>query len=287
VNCRELVTCYHVRGAPKCDAAAPRAARFQTESSAVMSDAFALQPAALDPSRARLAELELRLAAREREVATLTRELQALQAKYLDAVGPHYRQLVDLERSIAEIEVRLGLRDPLEDAEDSTDADAGEASVDDDGCTERGMPTADLKAMFRKLARTIHPDLAVDEPARWRRHSLMAEANRAYAERDEDRLRLILHAWERDPDSALAGEEHAPAQVVRRRITRIEDRLVAIDTEIADLRASAIGRLQHKLAAATAQGWDLLAEMVAEVQREVRRSSARLASLNKTFGIQQ
>jgi hypothetical protein len=29
----------------------------------------------------------------------------------------------------------------------------------------------------------------------------MAEANRAYAERDEDRLRLILHAWQHDPVS--------------------------------------------------------------------------------------
>ena len=108
------------------------------------------------------------------------------------------------------------------------------------------MPSQDLKKIFRNLARTIHPDLALDEPARWRRHSLMAEANRAYAERDEDRLRLILHAWERSPDAVLGDDPEADEERLRRRIAAIEDRLLELGREFADLESSAIAQLSAR-----------------------------------------
>jgi hypothetical protein len=244
-----------------------------------MPDRFALQPAALEPSRARLAALQLQLAARETELTAASDELQQLQAKYLKAVGGFYRKLVDLEAAIVEAEIAAGLRVPAppEDAADTEDT----ADVDSafDGCSNRGAASTDLKAMYRNLAKTIHPDLALDDPARMRRHSLMAEANRAYAERDEDRLRLILHTFERSPDSVLDDDGDADESRLRRRVAMIEDRLLAIDAEFAGLHSSAIWQLKKKIDTASAQGWDLFAEMVLEVKREVRRATARLASL--------
>jgi hypothetical protein len=246
-----------------------------------MPDRFALQPAALEPSRARLAALQLQLATRETELTAASDELQQLQAKYLKAVGGFYRKLVELEAAIAEAEIAAGLRVPAppEDAADTEDAaDVEGVSA---GCSNRGVPSNDLKAMYRNLARTIHPDLALDDPARLRRHSLMAEANRAYAERDEDRLRLILHTFERSPDSVL-DDDDADESRLRRRIALIEDRLLAIDVEFAGLHASAIWELKQKIDNAKARGWDLFTEMVLEVKREVRRATARLA---KTLAI--
>jgi hypothetical protein len=241
-----------------------------------MPDRFALQPAALEPSRARLASLQLQLAARETELTAASDELQQLQAKYLKAVGGFYRKLVDLEAAIVEAEIAAGLRVPAP-PEDAADTE-GTADVEGpfEGCSNRGAPSTDLKAMYRNLARTIHPDLALDDPARLRRHSLMAEANRAYAERDEDRLRLILHTFERSPDSVL-DDDDADETRLRRRIALIEDRLLAIEAEFAGLHGSAIWQLKRKIDAANAQGWDLFAEMVLEVKREVRRATARLA----------
>jgi len=242
-----------------------------------MSDPFALQPAAHTPSRARLAELELQLAERERALAEVSTDLQDLQSRYLGAVGAHYAELADFESESVAIEIRLGLRDPLDE---DTAADAADATSDaGEGCGNRSAPSSDLKKIFRSLARSIHPDLALDEPARWRRHSLMAEANRAYAEQDEDRLRLILASWERGVDAMLI--DGADDDRVLRRIATIEARLLRIETETADLLNSAIARLKQKVDDARAQGWDLLAEMVLEVKREVGRASARLASLQR------
>ncbi len=131
--------------------------------------------------------------------------------------------------------------------------------------------------MFRDLAKVIHPDLAGDDLARYRRHSLMAEANRAYAERDGDRLRLIMRAWERSPDSLVAGDERGDGTHIDRQIASVEAQLLAIDVQFDDLRKSAIYRLKTKIDDASRQGWDLLAEMVLHVKREISTSNARLA----------
>jgi hypothetical protein len=241
---------------------------------------LALDRLPAEPARAALAALEQRLESRERALDAARGELQHLQSRYLDAVGVYYRELVELDAEMLALEIRLGLRAPA-DAE-SDDADDPATRADDgDGCGNRGAPSTDLKKMFRNLAKTLHPDLAIDEPARWRRHSLMAEANRAYAERDEDRLRLILHTWERSPEAIVGDDAGSEAERLRRRTAELEARLVAIEREFADLRDSAIGRLKIKIDEARAKGWDLMAEMVAEVKRDVGRARARIASLRR------
>lgn len=230
-----------------------------------------------DPSRARLAVLEQQVAERERVLAAFKTGLQALQARYLAEVGALYAELHALDAAIAETETRLGLRAPSEDADDEPEAPPPDAA----GCTSRSASSVDLKRIFHHVAKAIHPDRARDDAARYRRHSLMAEANRAYAERDEDRLRLILHAWERSPDAVVGDDPKAQALRLRRRAAELEDHLVRIEAEFADVRRSAIGRLQRRIDETRTQGWDLFAEMVREVKRGVARAKARLASLRR------
>lgn len=244
-----------------------------------MTDPVALERLPMEPAGAELTALEHRLDERERALGVTRGELQQLQSRYLEAVGVYYRQLVELDAETVALEIRLGLREPDEDPADDRAGSGAEASAD--GCGNRGAPSGDLKKIFRNLAKTLHPDLALDEPARWRRHSLMAEANRAYAERDEDRLRLILHAWERSPEAIVGNDAGSDLERVRRRIAELEARLAAIEREFVDLRESAIGQLRIKIDEARAKGWDLIVEMVAEVKRDVGRATARLAAVKR------
>jgi hypothetical protein len=225
--------------------------------------------------------LEAELAAREHDLTALKVELQTLQGRYLRGIGPLYRRLGEIEAAVVDAEVRRGLRPPVPDDEpDAADALPGAETALDAVCAHHATPSVDLKRIFRDVARAIHPDLALDEPARCRRHSLMAEANRAYADRDEDRLRLILRAWERDPQTE-ADNNLDEGDRVRRRLAAIDDRLAAIAIERSDLETSAICRLQRKIDEACAQGWDLFAEMTLQVEREIARASARLTSLQR------
>jgi hypothetical protein len=238
----------------------------------------AIQLAPPDADRARLLELELELAARESDLAALKDELHELQSRYLLEIGDFYAQLSALEASVVEAEIQAGIRPPCE-SDDEADAGTSTPDADTHGCSNRGAPSDDLKRVFRDLAKAIHPDLAEDELARCRRHSLMAEANRAYAERDEDRLRLIMRAWERGPEAILDDDPEAGRARVKRRLADIDARLVMIHAELADLRASAIWGLKRRIDEARQQGWDLFAEMILQVQREIRRATLRLQKL--------
>ena len=52
-----------------------------------------------------------------------------------------------------------------------------------------------FKKLYREIARQIHPDLSTNEVDRGRRTRLMAEANRAYTDGDEVKLRAVLDEW--------------------------------------------------------------------------------------------
>jgi hypothetical protein len=223
-----------------------------------------------------VAALDVQVAAREADLAALKHALQVLQAKYLEEIGPLYAELIPLDAAVAEAEIRAGLRAP--DPDDAPDADPAPI---DRPCS----PSTDLKRMWRDVAKALHPDRSPhhegDERTRYRRHSLMAEANRAYAERDEDRLRLILHTWSLDPALAEGPPDEPESDRRRRRAAALADRLVAIEAEFADLRRSAIARLKTKIDAARAQGWDLFGEMIRQIKREIAMGKATLARLER------
>jgi hypothetical protein len=229
-------------------------------------------------TREQVAALRLQVAAREDELNELKTGLRTLQTRYLDEIGPLYAELMPLDAAVIEEEIRLGLR--LADEEEDFDAHA--AGVDAAPCSPASTSSDDLKRMFRDVARAVHPDRAdpqLDERTRYRRHSLMAEANRAYAERDADRLRLILHAWELDPDAVALDDPDAEQTRLQRRAANLATRLVEIDAEFADLRRSAIARLKTRIDEARAQGWDLFAEMLRQVRREIATAHAKLARM--------
>ena len=222
-----------------------------------------------------MAALEQRLAERDRELTALKTELLALQDRYLTEIGPLYAELAGLDATLAEVEIRLGLR-PAESGELIDEEEDREPPA---GCGQRSTPSVDLKRIFRDVARAVHPDRATDDAARFRRHSLMAEANRAYAEQDEDRLRLILRAWEQSPEAVGADTREAAEARLAHRATELEMRLADLEREFAAVRGSAIARLQRRIEETRAQGWDLFAEMLLHVRREIAGARARLASI--------
>ena len=231
-------------------------------------------------TREQVAALQLQVAAREHELNELKTDLRQLQTRYLDDIGPLYAELMPLDAAVMDEEIRLGLR--LVDEED--DFDVRSAGAEAAPCTPASSSPDDLKRMFRDVAKAVHPDRAdhhLDERTRYRRHSLMAEANRAYAERDADRLRLILHAWHLDSDAATADDPEAEHTRLQHRAASLAARLVEIDAEFADLRRSAIARLKTRTDEARAQGWDLFAEMMRQVRREIATAHAKLARMKQ------
>jgi hypothetical protein len=227
----------------------------------------------LEGLRGRVRELESLLHARDADVHRVQGDLDVFKARYRRQVGTLYEELDALELKIAEAE----LGELSAEVGDRAKSSARETPA-------RPAPpprfTSDaIRKLFRDVAKAVHPDLARDAHARDRRHALMIEANRAYADGDEAQLRLILQSWERSPDAVQGTDAVAMRQRLERRIAQVEERLAALDAVLADLQASPLWELKAKVDAATAKGRDLVGEMVARVRREIMVATNRLDAM--------
>jgi chromosome segregation ATPase len=224
--------------------------------------------------RARLDELEATLTKRSTDVARVQAELDTFRIRYRQDVGQLHEELDDLEAAIAqaelgEIDRRLEAEGPARSASSSrTRLDSAPRFTSDA-----------VRKLFRDVAKAIHPDLAHDNDARNRRHTLMIEANRAYALGDEEGLRSILLAWERSPEAVKGMDAEATRLRMTRRIAQIEEELATYDAELAELRDSPLGKLKAMVDEASSHGKDLVADMVRRLKRDIMAARNRLDAM--------
>lgn len=236
--------------------------------------------------KAELSDLESKLADRELFLTDLRTELSAFESRYVRVVGKRYAELDELEAQIAEHLARVHPQDQHARASATqarSQAGASRASVEN----SRALKSVDsipprsqtLKNLYREVAKRIHPDLATDSEDRLRRQKLMAEANRAFEEGDEARLRTILEEYDSSPES-VAGEGTASDLVrVIRKIAQVKRRLSEIDKEVAQLEKSELCELRGKVNQAVTEGRDLLGEMAEDLDAQIAVSRGRLKTL--------
>lgn len=230
----------------------------------------------LETLKARLDGLEARLAERRAAVAGTRADYEAFRIRYRQEVGLLHEELDRLELELAEAE--LGIL--TERLGENTDA-AGDPPPDRLEAPPRFTSDA-VRKLFRDVAKAIHPDLAQDEDARDRRHSLMVEANRAYALGDEEQLRLILQAWERSPEAVQGTDQEAMRLRLVRRLDQIEEHLQALAAEMASLTDTSLWKLKLMVDQEAAQGKDLIRDMVRRLKRDIVVNTNRLDALRST-----
>jgi hypothetical protein len=234
-----------------------------------------------------LTVLEGDLAQRELNLATLQAELHAFERRYLRMVGIRYAELDEIEAQIAEALAEASPKSSeAQERASQARSQANESAhaskiVQEPGRRDTFTPSDALKKLYREVAKCIHPDLATDENDRMRRQRFMAEANRAYEDGDETRLREIQREWESGPE-AIKGDG-VGAELVRlvRKIAQIERRLQAIETIITQLWASDPYRLKGEVERTEADGRDLLAEMSSRLDQQIADAKSRLAETGR------
>jgi hypothetical protein len=228
----------------------------------------------LEVLRSQLAEREAMLEEYGAEVAQVKAALDAFRIKYRQEVGLLHEQLDKLELAIAEAEL-----DEL-----SKRVKSGVEGSSEPPGSVRPEPapryTSDaVRKLFRDVAKAVHPDLARDELARNRRHTLMIEANRAYALGDEEQLRLILQAWERSPEAVQGSHPEAMRLRLLRRLAQIEEQMELLAGDLAALKDSPSWKLKAMVDEAAAKGKDLVREMVARLKRDILVATNRLDAM--------
>jgi hypothetical protein len=207
----------------------------------------------------------------------LESELETFKICYRREVGRRNEELDELDYEIAELELAELTRQLGPEPTDRRSPAA-----------ERREPaprftTDAVRKLFRDVAKAVHPDLADSEHARQRRHTLMIEANRAYARGDERRLRAILHTWESGPVALPVSDADAVRLQLLRRLAQIQAELEACDGDLAALEDSSLWKLKLMSDDAAARGRDLIGEMVRALTREIMVARNRLDAL-RSYG---
>jgi len=227
----------------------------------------------IEALRARLADCEAALDGRRAEVTRVQADLAEFRLRYRRDVGLLHDELEELERGIAELELGEFAKRLDEEGHDASHA------APPDEPPPRALTSDVVRRLFREVAKAVHPDLAAGDGTRDRRHALMIEANRAYAVGDEERLRRILEAWERSPEAVQGADDDADRERLTRRISEIEEQILARERELAAVRQSPLWQLKTLVDEAAARGKDLIADQVRRLKREIVAARNRLDAM--------
>jgi hypothetical protein len=226
----------------------------------------------LAKKREELAILQAELADRELYLADLRAELAAFNGRYLREVGVLYAELDEWNARLAEFrsekagtpEAHAEATEARAQAEEAYSAAHGEAAD-----VQPFAPSADLRKLYREVAKRVHPDTAIDDADRVRRERLMKDVNLAYGKGDEDALRRILVTLDNSPEEVRGLGIGADLIRVLRQLRLVKDRLLVITTELAALAETDIALLKAKADTAASQGLDLLAEMEVDIRGRI------------------
>jgi len=239
--------------------------------------------AALLDKRQQLAAVRDALAERESELAQLRTRLKAFESRYLRQVGILYAELDELEARIAEREIdlydsdaaRRRAQEARQRAQETHDAAYSEAHE-----AEEVDPPPTLKALFREVAKRIHPDFATDDDERKYFTLLMARANQAYSRGDLQTLQSML-----DDHSEIhaSTQEGAAAELLRitRQIQHAQRDIDRLDAEQRAIRESEIGQLHRDAESATLENRDLLSELENSLRQQVAEAQQRFDLIDR------
>ena len=133
---------------------------------------------------------------------------------------------------------------------------------------------AEIKKLYRKLARQFHPDLAADEPDRLFRTEKMAALNDAYAARSLPELRHLAQEAAYIQTRSAGQTARELVQVLEEELARCRRRLREIQAERRTLEDRPSVKLHLEVNLARRRGEDLLAQTAQDLERQVGRKTA-------------
>ena len=247
--------------------------------------------------RAELAQVQDELIDAETDLADQMVDIRAFEAEFEARAGFLMTQLADLEAEVNDYLDRIQQRrNKGVFGSDYRSADEQFRRTWERPALAKPEPPppppspatqAQIKKLYRQLARRFHPDLAAGESDRAYRTERMTAINDAYAARSLTELMMFAAEMER---TAVSRPSRLPGQTdgdmikaLQDEIRRCRRRLRQIDLERQTLhnRASVEMALEAKLA--QRQGRDLLAEIAADLEKKIARKTVERDMIQSQF----
>lgn len=245
--------------------------------------------------RAALENIRHDLIEAEAELADRLAEVNAFEFEFEARVGYLYDKLEALEAEIEEYMERLQRVRRKQLGQDYLPVDEQYRRTWQRPAASAPTPPAqpispareaEIRRLYRQLARRFHPDLAVDELDRAYRTEKMAAINNAYAARSLAELIALAQ----EPDAATptgrlpSGQTEAQlVPVLQEELARCQRRLRDIERELRQLPQRPSVQLSLEVKLARRRGRDLLAELAADMEQKVARKMVERDMLKAQF----
>ncbi|VAW32921.1 hypothetical protein MNBD_CHLOROFLEXI01-765 [hydrothermal vent metagenome] len=248
--------------------------------------------------RLQLDQLRTEMLAAEAELDNQLEDVQAFEFRFEAHVGQMLDELAVLESEVDNYLTRIKLMrheqsladkaqpfEPVDEQFRQAWRHDPETAVSQKRSSPPPASQAQLKKIYRQLARQFHPDLAVDEADRRYRTDKMAAINDAYQARSMVELMALAKELEAHESrrQAVQPVDEEMVQALQEEVERCRRRLRAIENELQNLPNRSMVDLALQAKLAQREGRDLLAEMVEELERKIARKSAERDMLRSQF----
>lgn len=242
--------------------------------------------------RQQIEAAEAELANREADLVDLRVELSAFRLEYDTRVGRKVTELEEIEAEIQRCQQRISQYRqwgpggppqtrtgaayvPAEEQYRRTWQQPEEPPSPPPAKPVDAATKAQIKKLYRQLCRRFHPDLTQDAAERAWRTEMMTAVNAAYAARSLVELQALTEKPDRSP-SVETGTDEQRLAALRDRLQQIQRRLQEAEQEIHELTNSPTMQMKLDIKFAQRQGRDLLAEMAADVEKDLARKRVEL-----------
>lgn len=228
-----------------------------------------------------LADLRPQLVEREAELADKLAAINSFEYQIRVRLGGLLNKLEDLDKEIQAIRKKLLWLGDNWDAQEEDLWKMGDSATAEGEYRYRAKPeeqrerelskdeAAELKKLYRDLARRFHPDMAVDEADREYRTQLMMAINAAYAAGDLAKLQEIAAEPDSMSNADLSSNEQLQAEALQRELARIHRRLREIEDEMARLEKTNTSRMMRQATVLESEGDDFFAEKEDELKDQI------------------
>ena len=249
----------------------------------------------LDALGVALAARQERIAQLELDLLNSQTELAAFNAEIEQRLGPLQRRLETLETDLADARRKASRRALWGERASSPDvpedvilqyqrlwgpeARSGPPPPAASATSAASVNEAELKTLYRALAKRFHPDLASDASEKPWREDMMTRVNDAYRAQDLAALRQLANEHPEPPAPPAPKSREQVLAEMQAEMDRLDVLAVKLEQQLDELAKSPAVQLKLEALWARRAGGDLLADMGRQLQAEIARAEKELATL--------